>query len=180
MPNSRKISVRRPKAKICTTMTNRDEPQKRVSSRKCRANPCHKWERMLDEPPVRFYSIGSAKRLHTLSAGLFCFLGTPVGAWVVSHLLCSPSFIFTFSTSEIMFKNLLGFLSSDIGIDLGTANTLVYVKDQGIVLREPSIVAVKAGTRRCWLSAMRPSGCWAALREHLGHPSPQGRCHRGL
>lgn len=45
-----------------------------------------------------------------------------------------------------MFKSLLGFFSSDIGIDLGTANTLVYVKDHGIVLREPSIVAVKAGT----------------------------------
>jgi rod shape-determining protein MreB len=45
-----------------------------------------------------------------------------------------------------MFDNLLGFLSSDIGIDLGTANTLVYVKDKGVVLREPSIVAVKAGT----------------------------------
>jgi rod shape-determining protein MreB len=45
-----------------------------------------------------------------------------------------------------MFDNLLGFLSSDIGIDLGTANTLVYVKDKGIVLREPSIVAVKSGT----------------------------------
>jgi len=45
-----------------------------------------------------------------------------------------------------MLNNLLGFLSSDIGIDLGTANTLVYVKDRGVVLREPSIVAVKAGT----------------------------------
>lgn len=44
-------------------------------------------------------------------------------------------------------KKLFGGLwSSDIGIDLGTANTLVYVKDQGIVLREPSVVAVKAGT----------------------------------
>jgi len=40
----------------------------------------------------------------------------------------------------------LGLLSSDIGIDLGTANTLVYVKDQGVVLREPSVVAVQAGT----------------------------------
>ena len=37
-------------------------------------------------------------------------------------------------------------LSTDIGIDLGTANTLVYVKDHGIVLREPSVVAVRAGT----------------------------------
>jgi rod shape-determining protein MreB len=45
-----------------------------------------------------------------------------------------------------MFGKLFGIFSSDIGIDLGTANTLVYVKDQGIVLREPSVVAVKAGT----------------------------------
>jgi rod shape-determining protein MreB len=41
---------------------------------------------------------------------------------------------------------LFGWFSNDIGIDLGTANTLVYVKDTGIVLREPSVVAVKSGT----------------------------------
>jgi rod shape-determining protein MreB and related proteins len=41
----------------------------------------------------------------------------------------------------------LGLFSSDIGIDLGTANTLVYVKDRGIVLREPSVVAVQQGTK---------------------------------
>ena len=47
-----------------------------------------------------------------------------------------------------MFRKLFGsFFSNDIGIDLGTANTLVYVKDRGIVLREPSVVAVNAGTR---------------------------------
>jgi rod shape-determining protein MreB len=45
-----------------------------------------------------------------------------------------------------MFGKFFGFISSDIGIDLGTANTLVYVKDRGIVLREPSVVAVKCGT----------------------------------
>jgi rod shape-determining protein MreB len=45
-----------------------------------------------------------------------------------------------------MFSKLFGFFSSDIGIDLGTANTLVYVKDRGIVLREPSVVAVRFGT----------------------------------
>src|SRR5438093_10898549 len=45
-----------------------------------------------------------------------------------------------------MFRKFLGLLSSDIGIDLGTANTLVYVKDQGVVLREPSVVAIQAGT----------------------------------
>ena len=47
-----------------------------------------------------------------------------------------------------MFEGLFGWLSSDIGIDLGTANTLVYVKDQGIVLREPSVVAVQSGTSK--------------------------------
>ena len=41
------------------------------------------------------------------------------------------------------FKKLVGMFSYDIGIDLGTANTLVYVKDQGIVLREPSVEAMK-------------------------------------
>ena len=52
-------------------------------------------------------------------------------------------FSFSFPT---MFNFLMGVFSNDIGIDLGTANTLVYVRDQGIVLREPSVVAVKAGT----------------------------------
>jgi rod shape-determining protein MreB len=47
-----------------------------------------------------------------------------------------------------MFEKFLGVFSSDIGIDLGTANTLVYVRDRGIVLREPSVVAIQAGTRR--------------------------------
>ena len=45
-----------------------------------------------------------------------------------------------------MLGRFFGFASRDIGIDLGTANTLVYVKDHGIVLREPSVVAVKSGT----------------------------------
>jgi len=45
-----------------------------------------------------------------------------------------------------IFDFFLGFLSTDIGIDLGTATTLVYVKGQGIVLREPSVVAVERGT----------------------------------
>jgi rod shape-determining protein MreB and related proteins len=45
-----------------------------------------------------------------------------------------------------MLSKLYGLFSNDIGIDLGTSNTLIYVKDKGIVLREPSVVAVKAGT----------------------------------
>lgn len=49
---------------------------------------------------------------------------------------------------RVMFNKLLAFLSSDIGIDLGTANTLVFVKDRGIVIREPSVVAIQEGTKR--------------------------------
>lgn len=41
-----------------------------------------------------------------------------------------------------MFSSLFGFLSADMAIDLGTANTLVYVKGRGIVLNEPSVVAI--------------------------------------
>lgn len=46
-----------------------------------------------------------------------------------------------------MFDAIFGLLSNDMGIDLGTANTLVYVKGKGIVLSEPSVVAVSEGTR---------------------------------
>jgi rod shape-determining protein MreB len=42
-----------------------------------------------------------------------------------------------------MFSRLFGFLSADMAIDLGTANTLVYVKGRGIVLNEPSVVAIQ-------------------------------------
>ena len=41
-----------------------------------------------------------------------------------------------------MFPNLTGWFSADMAIDLGTANTLVYVKGRGIVLNEPSVVAI--------------------------------------
>ncbi|MCG6970796.1 MAG: rod shape-determining protein [Gammaproteobacteria bacterium] len=42
-----------------------------------------------------------------------------------------------------MFSNLRGAFSNDLSIDLGTANTLIYVKGQGIVLDEPSVVAIR-------------------------------------
>ena len=42
-----------------------------------------------------------------------------------------------------MLKRLRGYFSSDLSIDLGTANTLIYVRDKGIVLNEPSVVAVQ-------------------------------------
>ena len=42
-----------------------------------------------------------------------------------------------------MFKSLRGLFSNDLSIDLGTANTLIYVRGQGIVLNEPSVVAIR-------------------------------------
>jgi rod shape-determining protein MreB len=42
-----------------------------------------------------------------------------------------------------MFKKLRGYFSNDLSIDLGTANTLIYVRGRGIVLNEPSVVAIR-------------------------------------
>jgi rod shape-determining protein MreB len=42
-----------------------------------------------------------------------------------------------------MFKKLRGMFSNDLSIDLGTANTLIYVRDRGIVLNEPSVVSIR-------------------------------------
>jgi len=47
-----------------------------------------------------------------------------------------------------MINRLLGLLSHDIGIDLGTANTLVYVRGQGIIINEPSVVAINIKTKQ--------------------------------
>ena len=49
-------------------------------------------------------------------------------------------------SSEMIFDYLFGAFSRDIGIDLGTANTLVFVKGRGIVLVEPSVVAIQKDT----------------------------------
>ena len=46
----------------------------------------------------------------------------------------------------MFFDYILGLFSNDLAMDLGTANSLVYVKDKGIVLNEPSVVAVKKDT----------------------------------
>ncbi|NGX15784.1 rod shape-determining protein [Wenzhouxiangella sp. XN24] len=47
-----------------------------------------------------------------------------------------------------MFKNIRGYFSNDLSIDLGTANTLIYVRGRGIVLNEPSVVAIREETAR--------------------------------
>ena len=47
-----------------------------------------------------------------------------------------------------LFKTARGLFSNDLSIDLGTANTLIYTKDVGIVLNEPSVVAIRESIHR--------------------------------
>ena len=50
----------------------------------------------------------------------------------------------------------MGFFSKDIGIDLGTASVLVYIRNKGVVLREPSVVAMDKNTGKVLKSAVPP------------------------
>ena len=50
--------------------------------------------------------------------------------------------VFSIGSDGQMFGRMLGLLSANMAIDLGTANTVVYVKWRGIVLNEPSVVAI--------------------------------------
>lgn len=77
--------------------------------------------------------------------GIFIFYGCSGNRIFDSQRRFSVLIVPAFDT-KYMIGKILGAFSSDIGIDLGTANTLVFVKDHGIVLREPSVVAVKSGT----------------------------------
>jgi rod shape-determining protein MreB len=67
------------------------------------------------------------------------------------------------------FEWLLRGFSVDLGIDLGTANTLVFVRDKGVVLDEPSVVAVRKGSTEVLLDGMAVGD--AAL-EYLGRTPP--------
>ncbi len=46
----------------------------------------------------------------------------------------------------MLFKSFFGLFSNDLAIDLGTANTLVYVRERGVILNEPSVVAIRTGS----------------------------------
>ncbi len=62
-------------------------------------------------------------------------------------------------------KRCFGFFSKDMGMDLGTCNTLVYVRGEGIVLSEPSVVAVKKGTNKVLLDG---KAVGASAKEMIG------------
>ena len=67
--------------------------------------------------------------------------------------------------NSVVLNSIFGWFSNDLAIDLGTANTLIYVKGEGIVCNEPSVVAGKrtrAARGACWRSAPRQKGCSGA------------------
>ena len=66
-----------------------------------------------------------------------------------------------------MLKRLKGLFSNDLSIDLGTANTLVYVREKGIILDEPSVVAIKtqSGQRTVVAVAPKLKRCLEGLQE---------------
>jgi hypothetical protein len=74
------------------------------------------------------------------------------------------------SRSKVCSRISAGYFSNDLSIDLGTANTLIYVRGQGIVLNEPSVVAIREESRprrpqgASPPSAPRPRACSAARR----------------
>lgn len=65
----------------------------------------------------------------------------------------------------MLFKNLRGFFSNDLSIDLGTANTLIYIRGQGIVVNEPSVVAIREDRNRGQKSVVAVG---SAAKEMLG------------
>lgn len=54
----------------------------------------------------------------------------------------------------MLIKRLRGLFSSDLSIDLGTANTLIYVRERGIVLNEPSVVAIRTNNSQKMVAAV--------------------------
>ena len=63
-----------------------------------------------------------------------------------------------------MIRMMRGWFAKDMAIDLGTANTIIYVERQGIVLNEPSVVAMMtlAATQNAFApSVTPPNKCWA-------------------
>ncbi len=66
-----------------------------------------------------------------------------------------------------MFNYLFSLFSNDMGIDLGTANTLVYVKNGGIVLREPSVVAIDNDTKEVLAIGMEAKRMLGKTPSHI-------------
>ena len=72
----------------------------------------------------------------------------------------------------------MSFLSKDVGIDLGTANTLVYMKGKGIIMREPSVVAVDTKTDEVRCVGTEAKAVIGRTPGSIVAVRPEGRRHR--
>jgi len=68
----------------------------------------------------------------------------------------------------------MGFFTRDIGIDLGTANTLVHVKGKGIVVREPSVVAINKKNGEILAVGCRKGNDRKNTGKHSGNTAYEG------
>ncbi len=73
----------------------------------------------------------------------------------------------------MVFSRLLGLFGKDMAMDLGTANTLIYIKGRGIVLNEPSVVAIRRDTGK-------PVAVGHQAKEYLGRTNPSILASRPL
>ena len=73
----------------------------------------------------------------------------------------------------MVFNSLWGLFSTDLAIDLGTANTVVYVKGKGIVSSEPSVVAIQKDSR----GDRRILAVGREAKEMLGRTPGTDHCH---
>ena len=71
-----------------------------------------------------------------------------------------------------MFSRLSNFLSNDVAIDLGTANTLVFIKGSGIVLDEPSVVAIDQSTRKIYAVGKEAKAMLGKTPKHIAAIRP--------
>lgn len=71
-----------------------------------------------------------------------------------------------------MFRNIFGKFATDIGIDLGTANTRIYVRDKGIIINEPSVVAVNTRTEQIVSVGSEAKGMLGKTPAHMSVTRP--------
>src|SRR5437870_1038494 len=80
----------------------------------------------------------------------------------------------------MFFKRWAEKFSDDLAIDLGTANTLVFVRGEGIVLNEPSVVAIHEADQSILAVGREAKAMLAHARQHPRHSAVEGRGDRGF
>src|SRR5262245_16855613 len=104
-----------------------------VHSRKCREFcNCHPWGPVRAVLHIRIVNHAVSR----YSRGTFIYQGPKTARTLARE------------AGALVLNSLYGLFSSDLAIDLGTANTLVYVAGKGVVLREPSVVAVHRDSKQ--------------------------------